>query len=75
MDISYLDFALINILSYFSGIATGLIVCCKYKDNILIRSRSRDNLSNINHRNDIMNATPIVASAPPPTAVAKITLE
>ena len=74
MDISLLDFILINIISFCSGTATGLLICCKYKDNILIKSRSRDNLSHITTTaNNIPEA--IVASAPPPPTVTKITLE
>ena len=32
MEVSLLDFFLINILSYISGLGTGLFVCCKHKD-------------------------------------------
>jgi len=58
MDISVLDFVLINVISYVAGLATGLIICCKHKDKLLVKSRSLDNISN--HYNP-----PIVASAPP----------
>ena len=64
MIISGLDLALITLVSYFSGIGTGLIICCKYKDQIMIRSRSRDNLSSISLPS--VMETPIMASAPPP---------
>ena len=53
MEITGLDFFLINCLSYLSGVATGLILCCKYKDRIFIRSRSRDNLSAIDNLSTI----------------------
>ena len=80
MDISGLDFILINIISYVAGVATGLIICCKNKDKFLIKSRSLENLSKQQYN------PPIVASAPPATAipiqtgnnppqVTKITLE
>ena len=79
MDISGLDFILINIISYVTGVATGLIICCKNKDKFLIKSRSLENLSKQQYN------PPIVASAPPATAiqvqtinpsqVTKITLE
>jgi len=80
MDISGLDFILINIISYVAGIATGLIICCKNKDKFLIKSRSLENLSKQQYN------PPVVASAPPATAipiqtgnnppqVTKITLE
>ena len=32
MEISALDFCLINLLSYIGGLGTGLIVCCRHKD-------------------------------------------
>ena len=45
MNITALDFVLINVISYVCGLATGLIVCCKNKDKFLVKSRSLDNLS------------------------------
>ena len=63
MDISGLDFILINIISYVAGVATGLIICCKNKDKFLIKSRSLENLSKQQYN------PPIVASAPPATAI------
>ena len=45
MNISILDFILINFVSYIFGIGTGLIICCKNKDKLLVKSRSLDNLS------------------------------
>ena len=82
MLISGLDFILINCLTYVGGVASGLIICCKYKDQILIRSRSRDNLSMISNQNQNQNqnqnpyTSPVLASLQPsaPT-VTKITLE
>ena len=38
MEITILDFVLINSLSYLMGVATGLIVCCKNKDKLLVKS-------------------------------------
>jgi hypothetical protein len=80
IDISVLDFVLLNITSYLLGIATGLIVCCKYKDNIM-RSKSFDNLKQFNHQNLIYPPTaqvsPVIqASAPPhnPNPI-KLTIE
>ena len=79
MDISALDFILINVISYVCGLATGLIICCKHKDKLLVKSRSLDNISGNQYN------PPIVASAPPQAAinavpatnpqVTKITLE
>ena len=82
MDISGLDFVLINVISYVVGLATGLIICCKHKDKLLVKSRSLDNISG-NMLGQNYNP-PIVASAPPATITAvpatnpqvtKITLE
>ena len=61
MLISGLDFILINTLSYVAGLATGLIICCKNKDKLLIKSRSLDNIT---HQYN----PPIIASAPSATA-------
>ena len=79
MDLSQLDLILLNITSYLLGIASGLTICCKYKDNIM-KSRSLENISRQQYN------PPVVASAPPATAipiqtgnnppqVTKITLE
>ena len=75
MIISGLDLGLIMCLFYFSGIGTGLMICCKYKDIFLVRSRSRDNLSQTHIPSQL--ATQVIPSAPPPTnpTVTKITLE
>ena len=73
MIITTLDFILINCLSYITGIGSGVLILCKYKDNFMIRSRSRDNLSQVN--NQLPNVTPVIASAPPPHNPVKITLE
>ena len=80
MIITGLDFILINCLTYVCGVATGLVICCKYKDQILLRSRSRDNLSSIaSNSNQLPHLqTPVIASAQPVTTtpnVTKITLE
>ena len=91
MEISILDFVLINSLSYLMGVATGLIVCCKNKDKLLVKSRSHDNISmytqrqsenssNFNEDNTVIAATPAIASAPPSSQVQdnkqlRITLE
>ena len=73
MLITTLDFILINCLSYITGIGSGVLILCKYKDNFMIRSRSRDNLNQTN--NQLPNVTPVIASAPPPHNPVKITLE
>ena len=76
MIITGLDFGLIIVISYMVGLGSGVGLFCKYKDNIMIRSRSRDNLSQYNHQTQVPQlATPVIPSAPPPCAVAKITIE
>ena len=45
MDISGMDFVLVNILSYFAGVFTGLTVCCKYKDRFMQRVKSTENIN------------------------------
>ena len=45
MEISALDFFLINLLSYIGGLGTGLIVCCRHKDKFFGGSeRELDNV-------------------------------
>ena len=70
MEISALDFFLINILSYIGGLGTGLLVCCKHKDKFMTRSRSLETITNsqYNHHRHNMRDDPeneiVVASAP-----------
>ena len=85
MEITPLDFALFNLLSYLLGVGTGLIVCCKNKDKLMVKSRSIDSINGIYREQSNSNRTTnIVPSAPPATAiqaqpiqpqVTKITLE
>ena len=79
MEITGLDFFLINLLSYVAGVATGLIVCCKNKDKLLVKSRSLENLSlqqmNRPPPQVPYSTPPIMASAPPDKPPVKITLE
>tara|TARA_B100000700_G_C14711103_1_gene699178 strand:+ start:533 stop:763 length:231 start_codon:yes stop_codon:yes gene_type:complete len=76
MIISGLDFFLINALIYVSGVGTGLLICCKYKDKLMIRSRSRENLSQAQYATPVITE-PSLPSAVLPSAptVTKITLE
>ena len=80
MEITLMDFCLINFVSYIFGLGSGLIICCKNKDKLLVKSRSLENISRQQYN------PPVVASAPPVTAipiqtgnnppqVTKITLE
>ena len=66
MEITTIDLVLINILSYFLGIGTGLIVCCRYKNKFMERVKSNDDLSRYNHHygDRIPPLPPIMASAP-----------
>ena len=75
---------LINILSYVAGVATGLVICCKNKDKLLVKSRSLEQLSlqqqqqqqrDIPSQVPYSNSTPIIASAPPSDKPVKITVE
>ena len=83
MEITILDFVLINIISYVCGTATGLIICCKNKDKLLIKSKSLDNLSKIIQPVQSSISTPIIAESStiqavpsaPSAQITKITLE
>jgi len=67
MIISVLDFVLINFVSFIFGMGSGFIICIKNKDKLLIiKSRSRDNLSHLNPE-----PYPVMASAPPATVMAR----
>lgn len=75
MEITILDFCLINMLSYIAGLGTGLIICCKNKDKFFVRSRSND--LQLNTPSQVPYSTPpIMASAPPLDKMpVRITLE
>ena len=83
MEVTGLDFVLINILSYVAGVATGLVICCKNKDKLLVKSRSLEQLSLKQMNSEQMNSQqtpystppPVVASAPLPDKPVKITVE
>ena len=82
MEVTGLDFVLINILSYVAGVATGLIICCKNKDKLLVKSRSLEQLSlqqmnseQTNSQQTPYSTPPVVASAPLPEKPVKITVE
>ena len=83
MEVTGLDSVLINILSYVAGVATGLVICCKNKDKLLVKSRSLEQLSLQQMNSEQMNSQqtpystppPVVASAPLPDKPVKITVE
>jgi hypothetical protein len=62
MDVSVIEFILVNAISYFLGVATGLVICCQNKETFLQRSRSVDNFQQYNHQGSVQ-AQPL-ASAP-----------
>ena len=66
ISISILDIILINFVSFIVGVGSGVVICIKNKDKLLIiKSKSNDNLSNL-------NTNPVLASTPQPV---KITVE
>mgnify|MGYP001472726693 FL=1 len=78
MEISGLDFFLINILSYIAGLGTGLLVCCKHKDKFMNSgNREPDPFQVSQPYSPPPNAEVIAASAPPEQANkgVRITLE
>ena len=81
MEVSLLDFFLINILSYITGLGTGLIICCKHKDKFFRGSetteRELDNIRVTQPYSPPPQAE-VIATAPPVDKVNKgvrITLE
>ena len=79
IDISVLDFVLINIISYIGGVTTGIIIFYKYKDKlIIIKSKSSDNLTSMDKpiMSHLTDMVPVIASAPPPqNTPIKITVD
>jgi hypothetical protein len=77
IDISVLDFVLINIISYIGGVTTGIIIFYKYKDKlIIIKSKSSDNLTSMNKPIiDSIDMLPVIASAPPYNTPIQITVD
>ena len=73
MEISGLDFFLINVLSYIAGLSTGLLVCCKHKEKFFGRSENQE------RELDVFQTQPyspppqaaVMASAPPPEQLNK----
>ena len=65
IEVTILDFILVNMICFLCGTGTGLLVCCKYKNRFMERVKSQDDLSKYNHHTNTMPPT-IMASAPPP---------
>ena len=75
MEITLMDFCLINFVSYIFGLGSGLIICCKNKDKLLVKSRSLDNISQ-QRQPQLPYISPVLASAPTTDkAPVKITVE
>ena len=74
MEISGLDFFLINVLSYIAGLSTGLLVCCKHKEKFFGRSdnqeRELDNVQVTQPYSPPPQAE-VIATAPPAEQVNK----
>ena len=77
-----LDIVLINVICYLGGVLSGLGICFKYKKHLLLRTSSKEQLSEIVNSitNEIANitnpgppvftGTPIMESEPPVIASA-----
>ena len=59
MDTSLYWIILFNLLSYLLGVGTGLTICWKNKDKLMIKSRSIDNINGI-YREQEHNGTVII---------------
>ena len=75
-----LELGLTVSLSYILGFITGTGVFFKYRNNLMIRSRSQDNLSlnSANNHHFATFASPILEASVPPSTdnkITKITLE
>ena len=64
LEVSVLDYALTNILSFLAGVFLGLGVCACHKERFMQRARSIDNLEQYNHHNRMPEPAIILASAP-----------
>ena len=64
LEVSVLDYALSNILSFFAGVFLGLGICACHKERFMQRARSIDNLEQFNHQHRIQEPAVILASAP-----------
>jgi len=59
-----LDIFLVSIISYMSGIFTGLVFCFKYSDRLVKRTLSNENLSNMMPNMMAYPPAQVMASAP-----------
>ena len=63
LNFTIFEFILVNMISYFCGVGTGLIICCKNKETFMQREKSVENLQQYNHQ-----AVQGYATAPMPSA-------
>ena len=72
-----LELGLTISLSYVLGFVTGTGVFFKYRNNLMIRSKSQDNLSlsSDNNHHFATFASPAFETIPPENKITKITLE
>lgn len=80
MNITTFDVVLLNMLSFMGGVFSGMFAGIKLR-NTMLKSRSRDNLTHLNHQPMTTNGSPVsgagnnpfnsqvVASAPFATAL------
>ena len=63
-----LDIVLINVICYMGGILSGLGVCFKYKKHLLLRTSSKEQLSEIvtSITNEIANSTNEISNSTNP---------
>ena len=90
IEIEFYDIVLINMVTYMTGIFTGLGLCIKYKHK-LFRSKSQENLSQLQGSGQIHNPDnpitgqhvshsnygqypPVMATAPPPNALKEVVI-
>ena len=90
IEIEWYDIVLINMVTYMTGIFTGLGLCIKYKHK-LFRSKSQENLSRLQGSGQIHNSNspiagqcvshanfghypPVMATAPPQSALKEVVI-
>ena len=79
-----LDIVLINIICYLGGILSGFGLCFKYKKDLLLKTSSHSQLSDILNsiHSEIaaqptamgapISSEPVIASAPPSTTLSEV---
>lgn len=74
-----LELGLTISLSYLSGFITGTGIFFKYRNNLIIRSNSHNNLNSANNHHFATFASPVLEASAPPlqkdNKITKITLE